>query len=155
MFESSASRGAHVSRCLVAVTHASGKVENYSVKLPLSGKISDALNGADRFVDAVTPDGDQLFLSKEDIRRVALVDVPKVSQLNFYRRASDKAAFDPYQVLKVPRGASHDEIKHAYHRMVRLYHPDRIGNFELPDEMHEYARVMLVRINLAYEQIGT
>ena len=35
-----------------------------------------------------------------------------------------------------------------------LYHPDRIGNYELPDEMHEYARVMLVRINLAYEQIG-
>lgn len=155
MFESSSSRsGQNVSRCMVTVTHGDGRTENYSVKLPLSGKINDALNNADQYLDAITPQGEQLFLLKQDIRRVTLFDVPRVNQLNFYRRASDKAAFDPYQVLKVTRQSSADEIKHAYHKLVRLYHPDRIGNYELPDEMHEYARVMLVRINLAYEQIG-
>ena len=29
-----------------------------------------------------------------------------------------------------------------------------MGGFELPDEMLDYARIMQVRINLAYEQIG-
>lgn len=155
MFESSNARsGSQASRCMVAVTHGDGRTENYSVKLPLSGKINDALNNADQFLDAITPQGDQLFLAKRDVRRVVLVDVPRVNQLNFYRRATDKAAFDPYQVLKVARGASHEEIKQAYHKLVRLYHPDRIGTYELPDEMHDYVRVMLVRINLAYEQIG-
>lgn len=154
MFEGSSRSGAQASRCLVAVTHGDGRVENYSVRLPMSGKIADALNNADQFIDAITPEGDQLFIAKRDIRRINLVDVPRVNQLNFYRRATDKAAFDPYQVLKVARDAGPDEIRHAYHKLVRLYHPDRIGTYELPGEMNDYVRVMLVRINLAYEQIG-
>ena len=155
MFESSSSRsGTHVNRCLVAVTHADGTTANFSVRLPLSGKINDALNNSDQFLDVITGDGEQLFIAKRDIRQLKLVDVPKLNQLNFYRRASDKGAFDPYQVLKVEKGARLDEIKQSYHRLAKLYHPDRIGGFELPDEVHEYARVMLVRINLAYEQIG-
>ena len=39
--------------------------------------------------------------------------------------------------------------------MARLYHPDRIASYELPDEVKEYVRTMLVRINLAFEQIGS
>ena len=38
--------------------------------------------------------------------------------------------------------------------MAKLYHPDRISSFELPEEVMDYVRAMLVRINLAFEQIG-
>jgi DnaJ like chaperone protein len=62
--------------------------------------------------------------------------------------------FDPYAVLKVQKGASADEIKQAYHKMARLYHPDRIASYELPEEVKDYVRAMLVRINLAFEQIS-
>jgi hypothetical protein len=37
--------------------------------------------------------------------------------------------------------------------MARLYHPDRIASYELPKEIKDYARAMLVRINLAFEQL--
>jgi DnaJ-domain-containing protein 1 len=153
MFDSSSKSG-NTNRALVALTLSDGSVSNVSVRLPLSNKIADALNNADQFLDVVTMDGDQMFISKAEVRSARLVDVPKVSQLNFYRRASDRATFDPYAVLKLEKGASAEEIKQAYHKMTRTYHPDRLSGYELPDEIHEYARVMQVRINLAYEQIG-
>ena len=31
---------------------------------------------------------------------------------------------DPYRVLGVPQGASDDEIKAAYKRLAKKYHPD-------------------------------
>ncbi len=153
MFDT-ASKSANASRALVALTLADGTVLNASVKLPLSNKIGDALNNADQFLDIITMEGDQMFIAKSGIRQARLLDVPKASQLNFYRRASDRANFDPYAVLKVQKGATTDEIRQAYHRMTKLYHPDRLATLELPPEVHEYGKVMQVRINLAYEQIG-
>lgn len=153
MFDNSSKAG-NVNRALVALTLADGTVANVSVKLPLSNKMADALNNADLFLDIITMEGDQMFVAKSDVKQARLVDVPKASQLNFYRRASDRATFDPYAVLKLEKGAGSDDIKQAYHRLTRLYHPDRLSAFELPPEMQDYARIMQVRINLAYEQIG-
>ena len=151
MFESS-SRSS--SRALVAVTLADGTASNLSIRLPLSNKLSDALNGADPFLDVLTPEGVQMFIAKSQVKSVRLVDVPRANQLNLYRRASDEAAFDPHATLKVKKGATAEEIRAAYHSMARLYHPDRLAAYELPEEVRDYARAMQVRINLAFEQIG-
>lgn len=53
---------------------------------------------------------------------------------------------DPYQVLGVSRDASDEEIKKAYRRLAKKYHPDLNPGDE------EAARQMQ-RINAAYEQI--
>lgn len=53
---------------------------------------------------------------------------------------------DPYKVLGVSRDASDDEIKRAYRRLAKQYHPDRNpGDAEAAKKMQE--------INAAYEQI--
>jgi DnaJ-domain-containing protein 1 len=153
MFDSG-SKSAAVNRALVALTLRDGSVLNVSLKLSLTSKIADALNNAEQFLDAVTVEGEQLFISKADVRQARLLDVPKANQLNLQRRASDRSAFNPYAVLKVAKEATPQEIRDAYHRMSRLYHPDRLGAYELPEEVHDYARAVQVRINLAYEQIG-
>ena len=143
-----------INRTPVFVTLTDGSVVTVSIRLPLSNRLGDALNNDDVFLDAILASGQQQFIAKSCIRSVRSANVPKADQIDMEGRAPGTPAFDPYAVLKVPREASPDEIRQAYHRMAKLYHPDRIASFELPEEVMDYVRAMLVRINLAFEQIG-
>lgn len=53
---------------------------------------------------------------------------------------------DPYEVLGVPRDASDEEVKRAYRRLAKQYHPDR-------NPGDEKAAAKMQEINAAYEQI--
>ncbi|MBQ7344489.1 MAG: J domain-containing protein [Oscillospiraceae bacterium] len=53
---------------------------------------------------------------------------------------------DPYVILGVPHGASDEEIKRAYRRLAKKYHPDlNPGDEEAAKQMQ--------RVNAAYEQL--
>ena len=53
---------------------------------------------------------------------------------------------DPYRVLGLEPGASDDEVKAAYRRLAKKYHPDRNpGNKAAAEKMNE--------INAAYDAI--
>lgn len=139
-------------RLLVNLTMADGKVMMASVKLPMSGKLNDLLNNADRFLDVLGSEGEQFFLSKELVQRVAVANPPKAS-LNLNRRTADGQHFNPWAVLGIPSNSSPDDIKSAYRALVKTYHPDRLANYDLPHEMKEYAAAMLARINIAHDQV--
>ena len=53
---------------------------------------------------------------------------------------------DPYEVLGVSRNASQDEIKRAYRKLAKKYHPDL-------NPGDENAAKMMREINAAYDQI--
>jgi DnaJ-domain-containing protein 1 len=142
-------------RISVFLTLADNQVVTVSIRLPLSRRLADALNNDDVFLDAITPSGQQQFIAKSTIKLVRSANVPRADQLDSEGRVPGTPAFDPYAILKVAKDASPEDIKSAYHRMARLYHPDRIASYELPDEVKDYVRTMLVRINLAFEQIGS
>lgn len=52
---------------------------------------------------------------------------------------------DYFQVLKIPQAATATEIKNAYHRESRVYHPDRV--FHLPDPE------LKARVNQIYKRV--
>ncbi len=57
--------------------------------------------------------------------------------------------FDPYSVLGISRDASDDEIKKAYRKLSRKYHPD--ANINNPNK--EQAEEKFKEVQQAYEQI--
>jgi hypothetical protein len=142
-----------VNRTLVAITLSDDTVMTVAVRMPLSNRLGDALNAPDPFLDVVTAGGEQQYIAKTAIRSVRSMEMPKADQLDLEARQAGFAELDPHAVLGISKDAPPDEVRQAYHRMARLYHPDRIASYELPKEIKDYARAMLVRINLAFEQL--
>ena len=58
---------------------------------------------------------------------------------------------DPYDVLGVPRGASVDEIRRAYRKLVVKYHPDKVDH--LGDEFKVLAETKFKQIQEAYQEL--
>jgi molecular chaperone DnaJ len=56
---------------------------------------------------------------------------------------------DPYEVLGIPKGSSQEEIKAAYKKLVKKYHPDQYANNPLSD----LAQEKLKEINQAYDNL--
>ena len=56
---------------------------------------------------------------------------------------------DPYQVLGISRGATDEEIKKAYRKLSRKYHPDANINNPNKDE----AEAKFKEVQQAYDQI--
>lgn len=54
--------------------------------------------------------------------------------------------FDPYRILQVPTDADQEEIKVAFRRLARRYHPDRA-----PDAA---STARMIEVNRAWEMIG-
>ena len=56
---------------------------------------------------------------------------------------------DPYQVLGVSPNASDEEIKDAYRKLVKKYHPDKFADSDLA----ELANEKMKDVNAAYDEI--
>ena len=59
---------------------------------------------------------------------------------------------DPYDVLGVSRGASQDEIRRAYRKLVVKYHPDKVDH--LGDEFKVLAEKKFKQIQEAYQELA-
>ena len=55
---------------------------------------------------------------------------------------------NPYKVLGVNEGASQEEIRSAYLKLVKKYHPDKYTDSDLK----ELANEKLVEVNEAYDK---
>lgn len=56
---------------------------------------------------------------------------------------------DPYEVLGIQRGASMDEIKAAYRKLAKQYHPD----MHVDNPLKELAQEKFIEVQEAYDQL--
>jgi hypothetical protein len=66
-------------------------------------------------------------------------------------RANPTGAFDPFEILGVPRSASSDDIQAAYRARMMEYHPDKVAH--LGAELQELAHEKAQQIERAYRQL--
>ena len=142
-----AQRKAH----LVEVALSDGSIMKGRINVSVTKSLAEELNGPAAFIEFHALSGDRTLLSKGRIATVTAFDLPKTDHLD--RSIQQAESFDAYQVLKVERGASPDEIKSAYHRLAKTYHPDRFAASSLPAEMADYVSAMSRRLNLAYAML--
>jgi len=116
--------------------------------VPVPKSLADTLNGGTTFIEFEPYGGEKRYLAKGQPGAVKPLGVPKVSGLQARLRQSEN--FDPHAVLGVMRGASRAEIREAYVRLAKSYHPDRYANVALPPEVSDYLAAMARRINAAH-----
>ena len=128
-----------------------GETVHGRLHFPASRTLGDELNHASGFLDFEVQDGDRFYLAKRAIHLVRPRMIPRADHLSRAQLKSE--LFNPWTVLGIAETASKDEIREAYHRLVKQYHPDRFANMELPREVKEYLNAMSRRINAAYSSL--
>ncbi len=113
----------------------------------------DVLNSAASFLEFEPYGGDKALVAKSSLRNVKIVNIGRKPDLS--ARARDLDGFDPHTILGVSAGATEEEIKAAWHRLSKIYHPDRYAAAELPEEVGEYLSIMARRVNAAFKALET
>jgi DnaJ domain len=123
------------------------------IAMPSGRGFMEFLNGASNFLEFESLEGDRRFIAKSTIGAVKLISVPRGVNLN--QRLRDLDGFDPYAILGIERTATWDETRTTFHRLAKVYHPDRYATAELPDEVKTYLSAMARRVNAAYAALET
>ena len=131
----------------VELTLVDGEGEKGKLLVPAGKLAAEVLNGAAMFVEFEPYGGERRFIAKAQLASVRLVGVPRTQTLG---RRSAQDGFDPYDILGVSPGTSWDEVRQAYVRLSKAYHPDRYSTAVLPDDVKDYLETMARRINAAY-----
>jgi DnaJ like chaperone protein len=76
------------------------------------------------------------------------------SEFRFFRARFVKDNCNPYDVLKLEPGASNEQIKAQYRKLVVDNHPDKLMGRGVPAEFVEIATRKLAAINAAYDVIA-
>lgn len=135
----------------VEITIADGsKIAGRAVLGPGKG-VHKLLEGSDAFIYVDGFDGEGAFVQKTDIRGLKVIQPGKPASLSLH--VPDARAFEPYRVLGLDKGASFDDIREAYHRLTKLYHPDRYASIELPREVKAYIEAMAKNVNAAFRAL--
>jgi hypothetical protein len=135
----------------VEVDLADGQKLTGKVILPPGRSLPEVLNGAATFIEFQPVDGARTFIAKSALHSVTPSNVPATPDL--WAGPTQGPSFDPYAILGVSSESSRDDVRDAYLKLAKLYHPDRYATADLPREVRDYLAVMVRRINAAHDSV--
>lgn len=109
------------------------------------------LDGEEAFLYVEVFDGDGAFVPKSEIRNVKVITPSRGHATALF--IPDARNFDPHRVLGLEKGASFEQIREAYHRLSKIYHPDRYAAIDLPREVKTYLDAMTKNVNAAFQAL--
>ena len=148
MFERNPVDNAALVTVAVELTMNDGAIVTGRAALPQSRAVHKLLDGTDPFLYVDQFDGDGAFIPKAAIKALKLVQPVRPKTL--YLQVADATAIDPYKVLGLEKGAAPEDIKAAYHRLTKIYHPDVYAGVVLPPEVATYLDARAKQINAAF-----
>lgn len=102
--------------------------------------------------DGMIHEGELEYLEK--VAEIFGFDDEKFRQISSKYMMVEKGP-DPYHALGVLPDASDIEVRAAYKKLVREYHPDRLLANGVPQELLELGTARMALINVAYGQISS
>lgn len=133
------------------VTLADGTLLKGKFVIMAARSIYEVLNGETKFLEFETYDGSKSLIAKSTIAAITLVSAPAAGGLR--ARLRDDNEFDPYAVLGLTPGAGWEQVRSAYLKVSKMYHPDLYSSVALPDEVRDYLAAMARRVNAAYRAL--
>lgn len=90
----------------------------------------------------------------EDEEKEAAAQLDQLRRrVSVQRRLIDKG--DPFEVLQVKPGSTDDEVRDAFRRLSRTFHPDRYYHLDLDGELKREIEDIYGELQNAYSYIGT
>jgi DnaJ-domain-containing protein 1 len=151
MFERNRVDNANDPTVAIEVGLAGGRTITGRAALGKGKALHRLLDGDEKFLFVDCFEGEAQFVAKAEITSVKVIPTQRPRALNL--PLPDASNFDPHRILGVQKGAPWDEIRAAYHRMTKLYHPDKFESVELPDEVRAYLVAMTKEVNVAFRTL--
>jgi len=130
-----------------------GQKLNGKVVLPPGRSLPEVLNGPSAFIEFQPADGARMFIAKAALHSLTPTNVPSAPDL--WAGPTQGTGFEPYAILGVDKDATREDVRDAYLKLAKLYHPDRYATADLPREVRDYLAVMVRRINAAHDAVAS
>ena len=139
MFEKTHTRRSK-SELMVRLCLTSGEAVEGELFVAQGERLAEVLNDERAFLPLRVGDAVEVIAKSQIARAAMLGEAPSASS-------------DPYEVLRLPRTASDEELRAAWMNGLKACHPDRLAALNLAPEVIHAARKAAQRVNAAYEAI--
>lgn len=135
----------------VALSLDTGETISGRAALPKSRQVHRLLDGEEKFLYVETFEGEGQFVPKDTIKSLKVIPTERARPLSL--SFPDATGFCPYRALGIDKGAPWDEVRAAFHRLTKLYHPDKYASLELPAEVKAYLESKAKEVNSAFRML--